>query len=452
VSKDLPIILDPPAGDPYCHRVRWYDHVGRKRQKTYRGHDEKTGRAALAKAKAKVAELIGKQQRGIRTTAARTTVAQLVEEVFENVWDAGMVATSTRNDVYAPCCKHRIIPYLGAAEIGTVDRKTVQGFIAWMKRQGCSNNTIGTTLTVLSAVFAAAVEWDYLATNPVHGVKRPTIADPGRQAYEPLEVLEIAAGMRCERDAAMVVFAAFSGLRQSEVWALEREDVDAGPLELAEGAEPHMRVFRKKTQEWDEVPLFEPARLALLWHLAATPNQRGLVFQADNPTTKNRAGSLMKQKSAWHRRWWRPGLAMAGRLQCANAACKAPVPATDDAARRIAVDPKRGAERWRYWHERQTAHHRDPKKHRKPVGPKPVEPWACAECGEREVVGPVFHELRHTFGSIAVAATGDTSQVAEWGGWASTRMLDARYKKQLRKGRKRAVAQVNNLVSEWSAE
>ncbi|MCW2922238.1 MAG: Phage integrase family, partial [Thermoleophilia bacterium] len=68
------------------------------------------------------------------------------------------------------------------------------------------------------------------------------------------------------------------------------------------------------------------------------------------------------------------------------------------------------------------------------------------KCGEHDVVGPVFHELRHTFGSHAVAATGDLMQVARWGGWSSTRMLEQRYAHELDQGQRQAEAAMNRLA------
>lgn len=438
MSKERPTILEPAAGDPYRYRVRYFDHVGRQRQRTFRGVDERGARSAKRDAQAFVDELIGKSQRGLRTHSSRMLVEDLFDEWWEHYVDSPTIAPGTANGSYGPACEHRILPYMGQAEIGSVDRKTVQAFVAWMSRQGVGPQTIANTLAALSSMFARAIEWDYVAVNPVHGVKRPKVADPERRAYEPHEVYALAAGMRFDRDRAMVVFAAFSGLRKGDVYSLEWRNIDTGPLELPDDYEPSMRVWRQKSQAWTDVPLLEPARLALLWWRAVTPYPDGLVF------TSSKGTSLAKQASAWYRRCWRPGCAAAGMLRCANARCGAAVPATEDAARRIAVDPKRGAENLAAWRAKVARGER-------PRGPEPIEPWACEKCGEHDVVGPVFHELRHSFASIAVAATGDASQVAEWGGWSGTQMLERRYKKQLQRGRRRAVAMVNELVADWSS-
>lgn len=437
MSQHRPTILEPPAGDPYCFRVRYWDHVGRKRQQSFRGVDEKSGRAALKRAQAFCDDLIGKQQRGERTSSSKMTVEELWDRWWEVIVLGPKIAAGTANGSYGPSGEHRILPYLGQAPISTIDHETLEGFISWMAKRDYGPQTIRNTFAALGSMFTAAVKWKLLPANPVRGMDLPTVPDADRQAYEPRVVYEIAAGMRFDRDRAMVVFAAFSGLRKGDVYAMEWRNIDTGPVELPDGYEPSMRVFRKKSQKWTTVPLLEPARLALIWWHAITPFPNGLVFTSEKGT------SLAKQSSAWYRRCWRPGTAAAGMVRCANAACQLQVPSDEHTGRRLAVDPKRGAQARARWEQRKALG-------RRTSGPEPVVPWACPACGEREVVGPVFHELRHSFASLAVAATGDASQVAEWGGWAGTQMLERRYKHQLDRGRKRAVAMVNDLAREWT--
>ncbi|MCW2922142.1 MAG: integrase family protein, partial [Thermoleophilia bacterium] len=417
MSKERPIILEPPAGDPYLYRVRWYDHVGRKRQASYRAEteDDRGARKALADAQRKVDELIGKMQRGERTNLAKLTVDQMFDEWWENIVGGPKIGASTANTSYGPAFEHRILPYMGQATIASIDGETIDKFIGWMNRRGYSPQTIRNTITALSSMLKTAVKWKRIPYNPCHGVFED-IEVPGadRRAFELDEVYDIAAAMRFDRDRALVVVAAWIGQRKRDVYELRWEHVDTGPLELPEGYRASLRVWRRKSKKWATIPLFEPARLALLWWREITPHpgDDGLVFPSSAGT------SLAKQSSAWYRRHWRPATARAGLVRCANASCQARVPEED--AERLALDPKRGAANLARWTERMAAHQRDPSKHGKPTGPRPTDPWECPKCGEHDVVGPVFHELRHTFGSHAVAATGDLMQVARWGGWSST--------------------------------
>lgn len=437
MSKERPTILEPPAGDPYRYRVRYFDHVGRQRQKTYSGEDERTGRQALKAAEAFRDELIGKTQRGERTIASKTTVDAFFDEWWENVVDTPRIADGTANGSYGPAFQHRILPYMGTATIASIDGETIDKFVAWMSKKGVGAQTIRNTVTALSSMLQTAVKWKRIPYNPCHGVDLPLVADADRRAYDMETVYDIAAGMRFDRDRALVVVAAWTGQRKADLYALTWENVDTGPLDLPDGYQPQIRVFRKKSQKWGDVPLFEPARLALLWLRASTPFPDG----ADYVFPSSTGTSLARQASTHYRRHWRSGCVMAGLVRCANARCRAEVPATEDAARRVALDPKRGAKNLKRWNDRVA-------RGEKPRGPKPEEPWACPRCGEHDVVGPVFHELRHTFGSHAVYATGDLAQVARWGGWSSTTMLERRYNHQLEQGQRQAVSAMNRLAGE----
>lgn len=442
MSKERPIILDPPAGDPYLHRVRWYDHVGRKRQASFRGTDERTSKAARKRAQAKVDEIVGKMQRGERTTAGRVTV----DEFFDEWWPiaCAKLSASTANGSYGPAFEHRILPYMGQAKVASIDGETLDKFIAWMARLPVSPQTQRNTITALSAMLKTAVKWKRIPYNPCLGVfEEITVPDADRRALTVDEMADVAAGMRLDRDKALVWFAGWFGRRKDDIYQLTWRNVDTGPLELPDGYEPTIRVWQKKLQRWDEVPLLEPARLALLWWREITPHP-----EPSRPVFASSVGtSLSKQASAWYRREWVPGCARAGLLECEAAACRAPVATDEDTARRLAVDPKRGRANLAEWERRHAAHAAGAAP--KPRGPRPIEPWSCPACGCETTTGPVFHELRHTFGSNVSAATGDLAMTADLGGWSSTKMLERRYRHRVTKGQREAVDRVNDAARRW---
>lgn len=395
-----PRVLRPTPSDPKRWRVRWYDETGRKRQKSFRKRGE---------ADAFRDQLATHINRGLRTSSSKLTVEQLATEWWNGYVDTPHIAKRTATDVHRPALTLRILPYLGQAKVADVDRKTIDGFVAWMGRQGVQPPTIRNTLNALSSMFQRAVEWDYVATNPVRGVRRPKDTPHVREVFEPDDVFTIAAAAKYDRDKAMIVVSAFTGMRPSELWALTWNDVtlDPDPRKCA------LRVYRQKTKTHTELPMFDPCRLALMWWREIAPTKRGLVFATE------RGGSILASKSSWHRRQWRPALAYAGLLQCAK--CQRPIPGgDDDIAASIGRNPERAGV------------------------------WGCS-CGEREVVGPQLYDLRHTFGSLAALATGDAAQVAEWMGHSDASMLLKRYKHQLDRGRERAIGQMNTLIADWSS-
>lgn len=390
-----PVILDPPDDDPTLRRVRWVDELGCKRQRSFR---------RLGEAKAFRDQLAAKIDRGLKTNIAKLTVGELMNQWWDDYATGPHISEATRTRMYAPATRNWIAPRLSRALVAQVDRKTIDGFVSWMSREGAQPPTIRATLTTLSSIFQRAVEWDLIGVNPVRGTRRPAEIVEERKAYEPTEVYAIAAGMRLDRDRAMTVFDAFTGLRQAEVWGLSWKTI----------GKDEFTVYRPKLKRWDTVPLFEPARLALDWWREITPYPDGLIFPSST------GSSLTHQQSAWGRRFWRPGTVVAGMASCGS--CGTALPASVEVAERVALQ----------------------------VDTKTRKRWACPVCTSRSVTGPEFHELRHTFGSLAVYATGDLVQAAKWMGHSDTKMLSKRYKHQLERGRERAVQQVNDLLAEWS--
>lgn len=428
MSYHRPTIIEPPKNDPGKFRVRWYDHVGRKRQRTFRAIDDSDRelRRALRAAEEYRDQLVTKLRTGERTTATKLTV----DEFFDEWWDAVVlspkIATSTANGSYGPAFEHRILPYMGRATLGSIDAETIDKFVAWMSRRGVGQQTIKNTITALSSMLQTAVKWRRIPFNPCHGVELPAVPDADRRAYDLDTVYDIAAAMRLDRDRALVVVAAWIGQRKTDVYEIRWEHVDLDARTV--------RVYRKKPKKWDTVPLFDPAWRALVWWRQIAP----FAAPGDYVFTSERGTSLARQASGWYRRMWRPACARVGLVQCA--ACRRVVPAAD--AERLALDPERSDAAVRRWDARTAAAARG--EGRRPTGPRPLAAWRC-ECGDRDVVGPVFHELRHTFGSHAAYATGDLAQVARWGGWSSTKMLERRYNHELAAGRSQAIERMNEL-------
>jgi len=402
VSQTSPQILKPSPDDPTRYRVRWTDHTGTKKQRSFRRKKD----AVEYRDK-----LVEQMARGLSTTASKLTLKTLIDQWWDTHATSPDISEQTRRCQFVPALKLRIIPHLGKAQIGLIDRRAVDEFKQWMALQGCQPPTIRATLNTLSSVMQRAVEWDYIAVNPVRGVRRPVEVPREGVVYEPAEVYELAGAMVKERDVAMVLFAAFCGLRRGEVFALKWQHVDLKTQQV--------KVYRTKSKKWTTVPLFEPAWWALaLWHERTPfPAAGDYVFSSTLGT------SLARQQSGWLRRNWRPACAAVGRLSCID--CGEVIPlALVTAATPIAQR-----------------------------GPK----LACPVCGppdrddtrKHHFAQPKFHDLRHTFGSLAVLATGDVAQVAEWLGHSDPSMLLKRYKHQLQRGRDRAIDQFNALLREW---
>ena len=108
----------------------------------------------------------------------------------------------------------------------------IESLMAAMAKRGLSAKTIGNHLIFLHGLFAFAVKRDWAPSNPVAAVDRPTGegADPDIRFVTPKELDALLAHVpdddlgKIERP--LYVTAAMTGLRQGELVALRRRDVD----------------------------------------------------------------------------------------------------------------------------------------------------------------------------------------------------------------------------------
>jgi integrase len=78
----------------------------------------------------------------------------------------------------------------------------------------------------LRQVLRRAVEWEWLSDNPAERVPNPQRRGKEKRPFESWEEIEAVAAQLKPVYGAMVVFAAATGLRPSELFGLERRDVD----------------------------------------------------------------------------------------------------------------------------------------------------------------------------------------------------------------------------------
>jgi integrase len=115
-------------------------------------------------------------------------------------------------------------PRWGKVPVAEVKTTAVRAWVAKMKRDGVGVPTIENSFHVLRGVLATAVEDRRIVVNPCDGVKLPKRrhADRGYLSHRQVAVLADAV----ERDATVVRFLAYTGLRWGEMAALRVQDFD----------------------------------------------------------------------------------------------------------------------------------------------------------------------------------------------------------------------------------
>jgi integrase len=208
--------------------------------------------------------------------------------------------------------RRHVVPTLGARAIGTVTKPMIQALVnTWS--QTAKPRTVRRQYGVLTAMFAYAVDADYLARTPCRAVKLPQARSVARQLPDADALATLAAELGA--NGLMVWVATLTGLRWGEVAGLR-----VGSLDLLHH---ELRVVEQRTRDLDGDDITAqpksaagvrtlsiPAALAAMLseHLAGrgltAADPCALVFVAE------RGGPL--NYSHWRQRVWLPACQRAG--------------------------------------------------------------------------------------------------------------------------------------------
>jgi integrase len=182
----------------------------------------------------------------------------------------------------------RIMRAFGSRRASEVTTKDVAEFLRGLDRAGLSARNVNVHRQVLASMFDYATEPDALAlpSNPVRDTKqRPENYDKPPETFTAEEVLAIARAARAgahrvarkvseeeraaqrladEQDAALIIVAGFTGLRQGELRALRWRNVRFGDRTLLVDAGMSANVdSTTKSKKWRAVPLSRDAFVEL---------------------------------------------------------------------------------------------------------------------------------------------------------------------------------------------
>jgi integrase len=268
--------------------------------------------------------------------------------------------------------------------ISKITQHDVASFIADLRKQESRSGrplkgwTIRGAVSVLSGVFAEAVDQGLLATNPVQKVarrKREKVSDEGLKrvlSLDEVETLMNAATKRGLKWSALIGLGVYAGLRSGEALGLRWQDVDLEAntirVRLQRDAKTgELRDLKTESSRRD-VPIATPLRRALVeWRL------RSDYTELEHSVISAATGNSVSQRNAL------------------RAVCDVAVSCG------INVDPK---------------------------------------CETEDKPNLDFHALRHTFASAMIKATkGDAEKVRRWMGHADIKVLLERYSHEFESAR-----------------
>ena len=221
--------------------VIWREADGRRASKTF-----PTSLAARTfKAEVEMKLLTGSY------TPASDRKQQLGAYLLEVVSGDLSLRRSTRDNQLSIVSKW-IIPRIGHLEIGAVGPSDVRSFLSQLRDAGLGPASIQKNRALLSKAFNIAVRDGIRPDNPVTYVKAPKPARRKIRVLTPEEVEELSAAIE-PRYRALVVLAAYSGLRTGELGALRLENLDllrrrVSVVETVSGKGKALEVHDPKTE------------------------------------------------------------------------------------------------------------------------------------------------------------------------------------------------------------
>ena len=214
-------------------------------------------------------------------------------------------------DLYRYLLRVHVVPRFGAKAVGRITAVEVQAWLADLHDTKLSPNSVAKAYRVLKGVLEGAAEAGLIPRSPCTLKGAGTERHPEMQIATPEQVAALAAavGPRWE---ALVLTAAYGGLRWGELAGLRRRDVDleartiAVTRKLAE-VNGQLCFSAPKTAAGRRaigIPSFVAGSLAMHVDLYAEPGDEGLVFPAVE-------GGPMR-RSNFRRRVWEPATAEVG--------------------------------------------------------------------------------------------------------------------------------------------
>ena len=214
-------------------------------------------------------------------------------------------------DLYRYLLRRHVIPHFNQTPVGQITAVDIQEWLADLHRSDLSPNTVAKAYRVLRGTLDAAAEAGLIKQSPATLKGAGTERHAEMRIATPEQVVDLAraAGPRWE---ALVITAAYSGLRWGELAGLRRSDVDtqANTLNVARKlgeVNGHLSYGPPKTaagQRRVGIPSFVAQALTVHLEHHAEPGPDGLVFPAPG------GGPL--RRSNFRRRVWVPATTATG--------------------------------------------------------------------------------------------------------------------------------------------
>lgn len=209
-------------------------------------------------------------------------------------------------------CFARIEPYIGHMLLTAVSARDIDSAFARMRSDGADNlgghaysgTTLQKTYAYLSMLFDKAVDYDYIAKNPMAKVERPRRDTAEKVCLSPEQAQALFAKIASDPLAAKpigVLLCLSCGLRLSEMLALKWSDYVSGSLSVNKSLLREKQGFKSTKSGENRLVPCPPPLIVLLddwkvqqqeWYMA-----QGLKWSEDTPIVNSKVGNHTLQRS-----------------------------------------------------------------------------------------------------------------------------------------------------------
>jgi integrase len=297
------------------YKVRYLDPDGNEKSKMFPDGQYRAAKSWKADQEVKVA----------RGTYIDPKAGQVTVKAFAKDWIADLDIDELSRQNLEMRFNSRVIPYLGAAEIGSVKPSAIRTWDRILRDAGLSDRYRHTLFGNVSAMFTAAADDDMISRHPCTGksVKKPK---PIRKKVTPWPEDRVWTVQEAlpEKFRVLVDLGAGLGLRQGECLGLAVDDIDflRGVVHVNRQVKTvrYKHVFAlPKYDKTRDVPLSEPVKLALSEHIRKHPPKE-VTLPWDTPDGKpttvrlvvTSVTGIVVAANDFNRNYWKPALRSAG--------------------------------------------------------------------------------------------------------------------------------------------
>jgi integrase len=160
---------------------------------------------------------------------------QMTVKAFSELWVKGTAFRALSDKCryeYPRIMEADVIPVLGNMQISEVKPFHIETLLEGLFDRGLSGSTVEYSHRVVRSLFKAAVHWEFIASNPLDKVSKPSRGDCEVLPFTPGEASRIVAAAEGSILWLAVVLALYGGLRRAEALGLFWSDVDFARKEV----------------------------------------------------------------------------------------------------------------------------------------------------------------------------------------------------------------------------